>query len=139
MQPRPKPAVRRNRLEDKSKANGELKEAFRQLGDNLTALLRTGWQSEVRRRTQREIEEGFAELADQLQQAAEELSAGEETGRRLREDLESLQARVQVDRLESRVRGELLRVLTAINDDLERKRREWSQDTGEPGAENGAS
>lgn len=111
---------------DKSRSDGEMREAFRELGDNLSALIRAGWQSEERRQVQREIEKGLEELAATLQRAAEDFAEGE-TGQQLKKDLESLQERAHAEEWGERARQELLRVLSAINQELDSKRREWSE------------
>jgi hypothetical protein len=56
---------------------GEFSDELRALGENLRSVLQAAWDSDDRRRLQREIESGMSELAESLGKAAREFSESE--------------------------------------------------------------
>jgi hypothetical protein len=106
-------------MEPAPKPQGDLAEEFRKLGLNLKEAFASAWESDERKRLQREIEDGLAEVASTLQGAAQEFSASP-TGQQLKADLKTLEARVQSGELETKIRDEFVRALRAINAELEK-------------------
>ncbi len=97
----------------------DLADEFRKLGDNLKQAFRTTWESEERRRLQREIEDGLADIAASLKDAAKDFAASP-TGQQLKVDLQNIESRVRSGEMEAKVREELVKALRAINAELEK-------------------
>jgi DNA topoisomerase VI subunit B len=93
----------------------ELADELQNLGRNLKTVLQAAWESEERRKLQREIQAGLAEL----QKAVNELSHSP-TGQRLRAEVQDLGERVRGTRVETQLRSDLLAALRAINAELEK-------------------
>jgi hypothetical protein len=98
---------------------GDLARELRALGENLKEVFTAAWESEDRKHMQGELEEGLGELATSLRSAAEEFAASD-TGRRLKEDMRDLEARVRSGETSSRVREDLLSALRTVNEELGR-------------------
>jgi len=106
--------------------SGDLASELRALGENLSGLLHSAWDSEDRRRLQQEIEAGVRDLTDSLRSAANGF-AESESGRQLQEDLRDLGERVRTGEVESRIRRDLTDVLRRINEELDRAGQGWAK------------
>ncbi|OGT25012.1 MAG: hypothetical protein A2Z17_07755 [Gammaproteobacteria bacterium RBG_16_66_13] len=114
----------------------DLASEFRRLGENLKEALRAGWDSEERRRLEREIEMGLNDAAGAIRGAAKEFSESP-AGKRLREEFRDLGERARTGDLESKVRQDIVSALQAINRELERAASAWKRhgpDTPDPQA-----
>ncbi|HMK09148.1 MAG TPA: hypothetical protein VK449_08985 [Anaerolineales bacterium] len=103
---------------------GPLSDEFRALGENLRKVFQAAWDSEDRRRFQREFESGLGELATSLGQAARDFSASE-TGKQMKQDLHDLGERMQSGEVESKVREDLTGILRRVNEELGRAAESW--------------
>jgi HAMP domain-containing protein len=124
-------------MNETTDTHGDLASEFRRLGKNLKEALLAAWDSEERRRLEKEIEAGLSEAADALRGAAREFSASP-SGQHLREELHDLEERVRTGDLETKVRQDVVGGLRALNAELERAAGTWrSKDrasgTGESG------
>lgn len=94
-----------------------LAEEFRQLGKNLTEVLRGAWESPERKKLQQEIASGLSELSNMMRSEAEHIQESP-TGQRMKADAEELRERIRSGEVESRVRQDLLAALSFINEQL---------------------
>jgi HD-GYP domain-containing protein (c-di-GMP phosphodiesterase class II) len=92
---------------------------FRQLGRNLKEILEATWESEERRKLQREIESGLSELGRSLNQTVEEFKESP-TGKRIQSEAEDLRGRIRSGELEAQLREDLLSILRRVNTELEK-------------------
>jgi hypothetical protein len=99
--------------------SNDLLDELHNLGNNLKTLLQSAWESEERKKTQKEIETGLNELAKTLSQAANEFSQSP-TGQTLKADLQDLQQRIQTGEVETKVRSEVVSALRAANEGLKK-------------------
>ena len=126
-------------MNETSDTHGDLASEFRRLGKNLKETLQAAWDSEERRRLEKEIEAGLTEAAAALRGAAKDLSASP-AGQHLRDELQDLGQRVRTGELETKVRQDVLRGLQAINAELERAAVAWrSEHTAAGTSESGTS
>ncbi len=100
----------------------DLADEFRNLGENLTNLLRSAWESEERRKLQSEIESGLRELNTSLRQAANEFEQSP-SGQKLKTEVNELRDRVRAGEVQEDLRQELVAVLQRINTELQKARR----------------
>lgn len=91
----------------------ELADELRNLGQNLKGILHAAWESEERRKLQQEIQKGV----DELQKAVKDFSDSS-TGQRLQSDVQDLGERLRTGEVETKVRGDLLKALRALNAEL---------------------
>lgn len=92
---------------------------LRELGKNLCEVLHSAWESEERKKLQREIETGLADLGATLSQAATEF-AESPAGKTIKSDLEDLHQRIQTGEMEMKIRDEVLSALRAANSGLKK-------------------
>jgi ATP:corrinoid adenosyltransferase len=97
----------------------DLADEFRKLGENLKNAFRSTWESEERRRLQREIEDGLSDIAASLNDAARDFAASP-TGQQLKADWQDLEGRVRSGEMETKIRDELVKALRMINTEIEK-------------------
>lgn len=111
---------------DKSTQSSELKDALQRLGDNLTALGQTAWESPEGRRIRSDLREGIKQAEAGLQRAADRFEASE-TGQKLEEDLDRIKHQLESGELENKARSEIASWIERLNQRLEA----WLEETGE--------
>ena len=104
---------------------GELSDELRALGENLRSAFQAAWDSDDRRRLQREMEAGIGALAESLSQAARDF-AESETGKQMKQEAREFGERVRSGEVESRVRQDLTAILRKMNEELGRATSSWS-------------
>jgi heparin binding hemagglutinin HbhA len=107
-----------NQNQDKSQ-NENIGDQLNELGKNLLAALQTAWESEERKKVQKEIEDGLANLGASLSQAAQEFSSSA-TGQSLKEDVKDIRDRWQSGEVGSKVRTEVSEALRKVNEELQK-------------------
>lgn len=96
---------------------GEILNELREMGKNLRDALQTAWDSEERKKLQKEIEEGLSEVSSSLSQVVTEFKESP-TGQSIKDDVADLQERVRTGELETKVRTEILDALRVVNTEL---------------------
>ncbi len=99
--------------------NDNISDQLNELGKNLREALQTAWQSEERRKLQKEIEEGLANLGASLSEAAKDFS-NSPTGQSLKEDVKDIQERWRTGEVRSKVHTEIVDALRTVNDELQK-------------------
>jgi len=112
-------------MNQEPRPSGEFSDELRALGENLRTVFQAAWDSDDRRRLQREIETGMGELADSLSKAAREFSESD-TGKQMKDEVRDLGERLQSGEVESKVRQDLTAILRKLNDELGRASSSWS-------------
>jgi len=107
-----------NQNQDKSQ-NENIGDQLNELGKNLLAALQTAWESEERKKVQKEIEDGLANLGASLSQAAQEFSSSA-TGQSLKEDVRDIRERWESGEVGSKVRTEVSEALRKVNEELQK-------------------
>lgn len=102
--------------------NEDIGGQLNELGKNLRQVLQSAWESEERRKVQKEIEDGLANLGASLSQAARDFSSTP-AGQTLKEDVEDLKARWRSGEVESKARAELSEALRKVNEELQKASR----------------
>ncbi len=99
--------------------NDTISDQLNELGKNLRDALRTAWESEERRKLQKEIEEGLANLGESLSQAAKDFSDSP-TGQNLKEDVKDMRERFRSGEMGSKVHSEVVEALRKVNTELQK-------------------
>jgi hypothetical protein len=105
--------------EQPKSSSDEIVNELRDLGNNLKNILQSVWESEERKKTQKDIENGLNELATTLSKTANDF-ANSPTGQTLKADVADFQQRVRTGEVETKVRNEVLSALRAANDGLKK-------------------
>lgn len=98
-------------------AGADLADQFREMGKNLSELLRTAWESDERKKIQREVELGLADLGDAVKKVGQEMSQSP-AGEKLKANMNDIRQRVESGEVENKLRAELLKALQTINEGL---------------------
>lgn len=106
-----------NPNENKS-PNDNISEQLNELGKNLRDALQSAWESEERRKLQKEIEDGLANLGASLSEAAKDFSSSP-TGQSLKEDVKDLQERWRTGEVRSKAHSEIVEALRKVNIELQ--------------------
>lgn len=109
----------------------KLADEFRQLGKNLTDVLRAAWESQERKQLQQEIESGLRDLGAAFKKETEGFRESP-TGQRVKSEFDDVRERVRSGEAESRLRADLLAALRAANQALQRASARWADQAGEP-------
>ena len=99
--------------------NDNISDQLNELGKNLREALQSAWESEERRKLQKEIEDGLANLGASLSQAARDFS-NSPTGQNLKEDVKDMQERWRTGEMRSKVHSELVEALRKVNTELQK-------------------
>lgn len=102
-----------------SPGSEEILAELRDLGQNLKGALQAAWQSEKRRRVQKEIEAALTDLSAQLSQAARDFTDSP-TGQTIKADVEDFNRRLRSGEVESKILNEVLEALRTVNQELKR-------------------
>lgn len=102
--------------------NDNISEQLNELGKNLRQALQAAWESEERRKLQKEIEDGMANLGESLSQAAKDFS-NSPAGQSLKNDVQDMKERWQSGEMSSKVRSEVTEALRKVNAELQKATR----------------
>ena len=113
------------------KPEDDLRQEFRNLGNNLAGAARSAWDSPERKKLMLELENGLNEVAAALRKETETFRSSP-TGQQLKTDMEDLQQRIHSGELEGKARQEILNALRRLNTELQK----WTSPRAEtqPGA-----
>jgi|WetSurMetagenome_2_1015567.scaffolds.fasta_scaffold156918_2 uncharacterized protein YukE len=114
----------------------DIGDEIRSLGKNLEQIFRTFWESDERRRIQKEVTDGMDEVGKNLRQAAAEFSQSE-TGQRMKSDFEDIHQRFESGEIQEKSRAEFLTALQKINQELERAAESLRNSSNSGGAPKG--
>ena len=105
-------------------------EEFRQLGKNLTEVLRGAWDSPERKRLRQEIANGLTDLSSMVRREAEHIRESP-TSQRLKAEAEDFRSRIRTGEYENKARQELISALRSINEQLQKASQRWSTERSE--------
>jgi transcriptional/translational regulatory protein YebC/TACO1 len=111
-------------MSETEKREDVLADEFRNLGKNLTEVMRAAWESPERKNMQAEIEAGLNDLGKSIDK---EISSFRQSpsGQRLKSDVEDLNQRIRSGEVTIRAREELLAALKRANDELQKVISHW--------------
>ena len=106
-------------MNDTRLPEGDIRDEFRNLGDNLKSVMHTAWESEERKKLQQDIEAGLSELGNVLNQLADDFHTSE-SDKKIKSEVEDFGERVRSGEVETKVRQELLSALQLVNTELDK-------------------
>ena len=104
---------------DNQPASDNINDQLNELGKNLREALQSAWESEERRKLQKEIEDGLANLGASLSQAAKDFSSSP-TGQNIKEDVKDMRERWKTGEMGSKVHSEVVEALRKVNSELQK-------------------
>jgi hypothetical protein len=100
-------------------SQGDLADELRKLGNNIKTILATLWESEERKKVQREVETGLNSFGSSLNQAANDFQKSD-AGQRLKDDIDQISEQIRRGEIEARVRTNILSALKVVNEELQK-------------------
>jgi predicted nucleic acid-binding Zn-ribbon protein len=95
----------------------EILDELREMGKNLREALQGAWESEERKKLQKEIEDGLNEVSAGLSQAARDFKESQ-PGQTIKTEMADFKERMRTGEVESKVRNEVLDALRMVNEEL---------------------
>ncbi len=108
-----------NKAPQSEASQNDLADELRVLGDNIKDFLHFLWESQERKRVQKDLEAGLSNLGASLNQAAAEFQQSP-TGQRVKEEFEEISERVRSGEMESTIRRDFLSALKTANIELQK-------------------
>jgi hypothetical protein len=121
-----------NPNENKSSSD-TISDQLNELGKNLRDALQAAWSSDERRKLQKEIEDGMADLGATLSQAAKDFSSTP-TGKTITDDVKDLQQRWKTGEVSSKVHTDVMDALRRVNEELQKATGKNPPPSDKPGA-----
>ena len=103
----------------------DIKNEFRNLGENLKQTANAAWTSEERQRLQKEIMDGISELGDALKDLGVQVQESEVT-QKFKEDMEDLGDQVRSGEIQENARAGVVSALQRVNSELENLIDKWT-------------
>ncbi len=100
-------------------SQGDLADELRQLGNNIKDILTTLWESQERKKAQKDFEAGLNNLGISFNQAASDFQKSP-AGQRVKEDIDIISERIRSGEMESKLRAEMLKALQVVNQELQK-------------------
>jgi hypothetical protein len=100
-------------------SQGDLADELRELGNNIKDILTTLWESQERKKVQKDLETGLNNFGSSLNQAASDFQKSP-AGQRVKEDIDILSERIRSGEMEAKLRSEMLKALQVANQELQK-------------------
>lgn len=102
--------------------NDNIGDQLNELGKNLREVLKSAWESEERKKVQKEIEDGLTNLGASLSEAAKDFSKSS-AAQNIKEDVKDIHDRWRTGEVGSKVRTEIVDALRKVNEELQKASR----------------
>jgi hypothetical protein len=106
-------------MSEQNTPENNLRDEFRNLGENLTQFFNAAWESDERKKLQQDIRDGMKELGVVLEGFAEDVRTSE-VSQNIRKEANEFSERVRSGEVEEKVRQGILDALQALNAELQK-------------------
>jgi hypothetical protein len=106
-------------MNDKTPPEGDLKEEFANLSQNLKNIINTAWESEERKKVQADIHQGLDELSNAINNMIEEFQV-KETGKKVVKEVDDFSERLRSGEVRDKAHEGILSALKKMNAELEK-------------------
>lgn len=106
-------------MSEQKKPESDLRDEFRNLGENLKQLFNSAWESEERQKLQQDIKDGMKEIGEVLDDFAEDVRSSD-VGESIRREANDFGERVRSGEVEEKVRQGISDALQALNSELQK-------------------
>jgi hypothetical protein len=97
----------------------DLRDEFRNLGENLKQLFDSAWESEGRQKLQQDLRDGLKEIGVAIEGLAEDVRTSD-IGENIRKEANEFGERVRSGEVEEKAREGILNALQALNTELQK-------------------
>lgn len=111
-------------MSETEKREDVLADEFRNLGKNLTEVMRAAWESPERKNIQAEIEAGLNDMGKSIDKEINSFRQSP-SGQRLKSDMEDINQRIRSGEVTIKAREELLAALKRANAELQKVISRW--------------
>jgi ElaB/YqjD/DUF883 family membrane-anchored ribosome-binding protein len=106
-------------MSEETKSEGDLREEFRNLSQNLKTVLQTAWESEERKKLQQDIQDGLNDVSNALNECISDFHASE-IGQTVVNSVDEFGEKLRSGEVEEKAREGLLSALQKLNTELEK-------------------
>lgn len=106
-------------MTEKNNSEGQLRDEFRNLGENLKAIVNAAWESEERRKIQHEVEDGLNELGQAVNELLEKIQTSD-VSKKVSEGVDQIGEQFRSGEAETKIRQSVLTALQTFNDELQK-------------------
>jgi hypothetical protein len=106
-------------MSEKTTPEGDLRDEFRNLGQNLKRVINTAWESEERKKVQADIQDGLDELYQAINKMIDEFKVSE-TGKKVIKEVDDFGERLRSGEVRDQAREGILTALKKMNAELEK-------------------
>ena len=106
-------------MNEKTPPEGDLKEEFHNLSQNLKKIINTAWESEERKKVQTDIHQGLDELYNAINNMIDEFQV-KETGKKVVKEVDDFSERLRSGEVQEQAREGILSALKKMNAELEK-------------------
>lgn len=117
-------------MTEKSNTEGQMRDEFRNLGENLKAIVNAAWESEERRKIQHEVEEGINELGQAVNELINKFQTSD-VAEKVSEGVDQIGAQIRSGEAETKVRDGLVTALQTFNAELQKAAGKFSSEEDE--------
>lgn len=106
-------------MSDQKIPEGDLKEEFQNLSQNLKNIINTAWESEERKKVQADIQDGLDELYHAINNMIDEFKISE-TGKKVVQEIDDFGERLRSGEVRDKAHEGILSALKKMNEELEK-------------------
>lgn len=106
-------------MTENNNPEGQMRDEFRNLGENLKAIVDAAWESEERKKIQREVEDGLNELGEAVNELLNKLQTGD-VRKKVSEGVDQIGEQIRSGEAEAKMREGLVNALQTFNHELQK-------------------
>jgi hypothetical protein len=106
-------------MNDQKIPEGDLKDEFSNLSQNLKNIINTAWESEERKKVQADIQDGLDELYNAINNMMDEFKVSE-TGKKVVKEVDDFGERLRSGEVRDKAHEGILSALKKMNEELEK-------------------
>jgi hypothetical protein len=114
-------------MSQEKQPEGNLREEFRNLGQNLKNVLNTVWESQERRKLQKDVQDGLNELGKAINELIDDIQ-NSEAGKKMASGVSEFGEKLRSGEVEEKARASILSALHKMNDELEKATSKFTSD-----------
>jgi hypothetical protein len=106
-------------MTENTEKTGNIRDEFRNLGDNLKQVFQTAWESDERKKLQSDVRDGLNDVSAALNEALNSFQTSE-AGKKIVEGVEDVGEAFRSGEVEAKTREGILNALKKLNEELEK-------------------
>jgi hypothetical protein len=114
-------------MSENTPPEGDLRDEFHNLSQNLKRIINTAWESEERKKVQNDIQNGLDELYQAINQMIDEFKVSD-TGKKFVKEVDDFGERLRSGEVRDQAHEEILTALKKMNAELEKAADKFTTD-----------